>query len=458
MRKSILIPSVLLIAFGLVSPLIMGLVAENQFTSQLDKLSLDNNTGMAISDINFDRGYAQSDASVVMTFDDPSKELPTVSILFESKMQHAPINTGELGLSVFEIYSQDRLSFSEGPEELIEFVKDNMEGYFLSGYSRTNVMGSYDSVLSTAAVDFNAEAGKLNIQIEPVVINTKGQIDGSETVFDMTLPSTNINGTNVEGTEFGVKINSLSVVGALKTDARGVELGNTLMEVAQFTVESESGDTEIKNITFSAVSDLINNKIDTKMTYNFESIEGPLPVNSASYNVDFNGLSVASAQLSQDLQQHINDMETNPESSDDYFNQLLSATLQPGLQINQELKSNAFGGEWQANLDVEYVGIEGVETEEMKDPKIAIKGVAATLVVIADHAALSRSPLAPMLESLLKQGLITQDNTNLTSVASLTAGKFMINEVEIPVEPIIDGILLKLGQLQELQEKDVAAN
>jgi hypothetical protein len=454
MRKSIFIPSVLLIAFGIASPLIMGLVAEKQFTSQLEILSLDKNVGMAISDINFDRGYAQSDASFVMTFDDPSKELPTVSFLFESKMQHAPINTGEFGLSVFEIYSQNRLSFSEAPEELMKFVNDNMEGYFLSGYSRATVLGNFDSVLSSAAIDFNSAEGDLNIQVDPMVINTKGQLDGSETVFDMTLPSTHIKGTNAKGTAFSVEVSSVSAIADLRVGVSGITLGSSSMEFAQVSVMSAMGGAEIKNITVSSVSDLIDNKIDTTVSYNVKSIEAPVPVSSVSYDIDFNGLPLASAELVQDLQQHLDNMETNPESTGEYFNQLLNATLQPGLQINQALKANAFGGEWQADLDVEYVGIEGVEVTEMKDPKVAVKGVAATLAITADSTALSRSPLAPMLDRLLEQGFVTLDNTNLISVASLTAGKLMINEVEIPVEPIIDAILLKLTQSQE----DVAAN
>ncbi|MFQ3170145.1 MAG: hypothetical protein ACI9DG_000155 [Oleispira sp.] len=450
MRKSIFIPSVLLIAFGIASPLIMGLVAENQFTSQLDKLSIENNTGMALSDIKFDRGYAQSDASFVMTLDDPNNGIPVFSVLFESKMQHTPINTREFGFSVFEIYSQDRISFAQGPEALVKFVNDNMEGYLLSGYSRTNALGRFDSVLSTAAIDVNNDEGELNIQMDSMIINSTGQIDGSETEFDMKLPS-----TNIKGADFSAQIKSISMIGDSRVGISGIPLGSILMEVAQVSVVSAIGNTEIKKIGFSTVSELIDNKIDTTVSYNVGSIEAPLPVSSASYNIDFNGLPLESAQLLQELQFHVNNMEANPGSTDKYFNQLLTATLQPGLQINQELKTNAFGGAWQADLDVEYVGIEGAELAEMKDPKVAIKGVAATLVVTADSIALSRSPLAPMLDGLMKQGFITLDNTRLTSNASLTAGKLMVNEVEIPVESIIDGILLQLSQSQEA---DIAAN
>jgi hypothetical protein len=452
-RKSITISAVLLTAFGIVSPLIMGSVAEDQFISQLEKISVEENSGMAISDINFDRGYAGSDASFVMTIEDPSNEIPTFSVLFESKLEHAPLNITEFGLSVFEIYSQDRLSFSQGPEELVQFVNDNMAGYFLSGYSRATVLGSFDSVLSSSVVDFNITESQMNIQVEPMVINSAGQLDGSETQFDVKLPS-----ANIKGADFSMKIDSISFMGDLTTDANGIELGNSLLEIAQLSVESIMGGSEIKNITFSAVNELIDNKLNTNVRYNFESIEAPLPVSSASYNIDFNGLSVESMELAEDLQLHINDMETNPESAQEYFNQLLTATLQPSLQINQELKANAFGGKWQADLNVEYVGVEGIELLALQDPKVAVKSVVATLVITADSAALSRSPLAPMLDGLLQQGLITLDNTSITSVASLTAGKLMINEVEIPVEPIIDGILLEMKQLQELQEAELATN
>ncbi|MGR6870739.1 DUF945 family protein [Pseudomonas sp. HK3] len=450
MKKSIIIPAVLLTAVGITSPYIMGLVAENQFTSQLETLSVEYNSEMFVSDIHFNRGYAKSDASFVMTFADPSNEIPTISILFESNMQHAPVHMNEFGLSLFEIYSQDRLSFSQGPEELIAFVNENMGGYILSGYSRANVLGSFDSVLSTTDLDFSSEAGDLNIQMDSVVINSSGQIDGSETLFDIKLPS-----TNIESAEFNVKIDNLSTVGDRRTDTSGIELGSSVMEVAQLSIVSAMGEAKINNMTLSAVSDLVDNKVDTNFSYIIESIESPLPVSSASYKMDVNGLSMASALLIQDLQQQLDNMEINPESVDVYFNQLLTTTFQPGLHINQELKANAFGGDWLVELDVEYTGVDGVEIAALADPKVAIKAVAATMVVTADNNALLRTPIAPMVDGFLEQGLIKLDNTNVISVANLTAGKLTVNELEIPVEPLIDALLLKIAQSQE---EDAAIN
>jgi len=451
MRKSIIIPAVLFTAAGIASPLLMGLVAENQFTTQLEQMSAEQTAGKAsISDVQFNRGYAQSEASFVMTIEDPSTDLPAVSILIESDLQHAPISISEFGLSALEINSQDRFSLIQGPEDFIAFINDNMQGYFLTGYSRANVLGNFDSVLSSPALDFSSEAGDFNILMDSMVINTSGKLDGSVTDFDVKLPS-----TTIKGTEFSVNVASVTAIGDRYTDTSGVELGKTLMEVAQVSVVSAMGGAEIKNITLSAVSDLVGDKIDTNVHYNVESIVAPLPVSSASYHVDFNGLSVASAQLVQDLQKHLNEMEANPESADQFFNQLISATLQPGLQINQELKANAFGGDWVADLDVEYTGIEGVELAAMKDPKVAVQGIAATLVITADNAALLRTPLAPMLDGLLQQGFITLDNTNLTTAAYLNAGKLTINEVEMPVDSIIDAILLKLAQSQQ---EEVAVN
>jgi uncharacterized protein YdgA (DUF945 family) len=450
MRKSIIISAALITTFSIASPLLMGLVAENQFTTQLDVLSKEKNLPLVITDIEYNRGYSQSNASFVMTFDDVSDEMPALSILYTTELQHVPVNMNEFGLSVFEIYSQDHITLSQGPDALISFINENMGGYVLTGYSRANVLGGFESVLSTAALNFNNEAGDLNIQVDSLVLNTSGKLDGSETEFDVQLPS-----SNIVGTDFSVKLESISAIGDRRTDASGVELGSTRMEVAQLSITSATGSGDIKEISLSGVSDLIDNKIDTNISYKIGSIEAPFPVSSASYNVDLNGLAVASAQLVQDLQQQIENMELDPESAAAYFDQLLSATLQPGLQINQELKANAFGGDWKVDLDVEYTGVEGIELSALADPKVAVKGIAATMVITADKDSILRTPAAPMLDGLLQQGLITLDNTNLTSVAKLSEGKLTVNDLEMPVEPLIDALLLKIAQSQQ---EEVAVN
>ncbi len=444
MRTSIILSAALVTAFGFTSPLIMGLVAEQEITSQLEKVSTDSNVGFIISDIKFNRGYANSNSSFVITLDDPSTEIPAFSVLIESDMQHIPVNINDFGLSLFNVVSQSRFSFSNGPEELIKFVDDNMKGYFLSSISRMNPLGGFESMLSTPAVDFNNEAGDMNIKIDSMLVNGSGQLDGSESEFDLKLLS-----TSIKGPEFNLQIDNISAIGDRRTDISGVELGSTLINVAGVSILSAMGATELKNTSLLGVTDVIDNKINTNFSYNVESIVAPFPISSASYNIDFNGLPTESALLLQNFQSQIDAMETNPELLDEYINQLLTTTLQPGLEFNQKLKANAFGGEWLADLDVEYTGIEGVELAAMKDPKVAVKGVAATLVITADNTALLRTPLAPMLDGLLQQGFITLDNTNLTSVATLNAGKLTINEVEIPVDPIIESILLKLAESEE---------
>ncbi len=447
-RKPLLISTFLLTSAGLASPWILGQIAEKQFQTEL-AIAQSQNENLTISDATFDRGYLESKLSLNMTFDNAADEIPPFTFLIESNLTHVPVTSGEFGVLLFEIYSQDKISLVDAPEEVKTFITQQLGGTLFTGYSHANAMGNYDSVLSSAEFNFASEEENISINLAPMKISAQGNVDGTFTNFSLSMATSNFKGPN-----FSAEFSDITANADIKEHSSGVELGESGMNVGQLTVSSDKGNASFTNMSIAAISKIMDNKINTNVIYNIESVSSPLPLASASYDIDLNGFTLESAELMENLQAHLENVDPASFATDEYFNELLEATFQPGLQLNQQVKVNAFGGDWLADLDVEFNGIEGVELSELVDPKMAVKAISAQMLIKADSNAILQSPAANMIDPLMQQGFIKLEDGTLISVATLVDGKLTLNEQDIPVEPLINALLAKIAQSQQ----ETAAN
>ena len=449
-RKPLLISTLLLTSFGFASPWILGVVAENQFNTELADIKSESEYGdLTISNATFERGYLGSKASLNLTLDDASGEIPSFSILIESDLTHVPVTSGEFGVLVFEVYSKDSVTLVDAPEEVKKFVAEQLGGTLLSGYSHANVMGNYDSVLSSPEFKFTSEEENLAIDLAPIKISAQGNVGGSFSNFTVSIPTSSINTA-----DFSAQLSDITGHAEMEEHSSGLELGESGMNIGQLTVNSEKGGATFTNMSIAAISQIVNNKVNTNIVYNIEAVNSPLPLTSASYDIDLNGFTLESAGLMDNLQEHLENIDPESFTNDEYFNELLEATFQPGLQLNQEMKINAFGGDWLANLDIEFNGLEGVELSELADPKVGVKAISAQMLIKADSNAILQSPAANMIDPLMQQGFIKLEDGSLVSVASLMDGKLTLNEQDIPVEPLINALLAKIEEAQQ----ETAAN
>ncbi len=442
-RKPLLLSTLLLTLLGFASPWILGVVAENQFETEL-AIAQSENEYMIISNVNYERGYLKSKISLNIAFDDTEDELSPFSFLAESNLTHAPITFGEFGVLFFEIYSKDKMSLVDAPEEVKNFVSERLGDTLLTGYSHANVMGNYGSVMTSKALNYTSEKDAINIDLAPMTVSLFGNVDGSVSNFTLSIPTSNIN-LGV----FSAQFSDITGSANIEKHSSGLELGKSAMNVAKITVNPDSGGAIFTNMSVSAISEMVNSKVNTNIFYNIEAVDSLLPLTFASYNVDLNGLTLESADLMGSLQDHLENIDPETFTTDEYFNELLEATFQSGLQLNQKVKVNAFGGDWLAKLNIEFNGIDGVELSELIDPNIAIKAISAQVLVKADSNAVLQSPVADMVDPFMQQGFIKLEDGTLVSVASLIDGKLTLNEQDIPVEPLINALLAKIEEAQQ---------
>jgi hypothetical protein len=165
--------------------------------------------------------------------------------------------------------------------------------------------------------------------------------------------------------------------------------------------------------------------------------------------MELNGVSQDAVAMAEELNKKAEEFQPTSFSTDPFYGQFIKATLQPGLELNQELEIAAFDGKIFADLDVMFTGVEGVELEALANPEMAPKALKASFVARADNEAIFRTPAAPMIIDLIQQGMLQQNNTEVFTEVKLVDGKLTVNEQEIPIEAVVQGILMQMAAAEE---------
>jgi hypothetical protein len=111
--------------------------------------------------------------------------------------------------------------------------------------------------------------------------------------------------------------------------------------------------------------------------------------------------------------------------------------LQNSLQIDAEITISSFGGEHAGNLAILWPGLP--ELAHLNDFQLrdAIRALRLDLQLLADEAALHRSPVSQALTAYQQQKLVQSSNGQATVTAALNAGTLIINEQTLSLEPFL---------------------
>ena len=442
MRKPLIVATIAIAAGGFASPWIMGSIAEDQFSQTISLLKESEDTYMSIAESDFDRGYANSHARIKFAYTFPEDELPPFSVIVESKLQHTPLSSNDQGTYIFEITSEDKILLEDIPADVKAFIDEHLGGYLLTGNSHMSLFGNGGTTLSTQAVNFEDAMNQTLVQIDPIVMNFEGNLTASNGTMNFSVPNSIIKTPSAE-----ISINETTLSSDIIAHESGYNTGSSELTVQKINVLSQMGQIDLNNFSIEASTEILDEKLNTIMSYNIESISAPFPFTSARYDIEFNGLSLEAMALLDELNQQSAEFVPTALESEKFIIDIANATLQPGLQFSQALNVNAFGGNWFADVDLEFTGIEGIELQQLINPELAPKAISADIKVEIDSTAIMQTPAAPMVSPYLNQGLIKQTNEKLVSEIKLSNGKLMVNQQEFPIEPLIESLLMKMSEL-----------
>lgn len=441
MRKSLLATAIL-VAGGASSPWIMGSVAEQQFNQSVELMQQEATKNLSITEASFERGYASSKTRIKLGFQFPEEEIPPFSVVIESDLQHTPVSKNDAGMYFFEIASTDTIFLEDVPAEVQGMIDQYLGGVLFKGNSNINMLGDGRSVLKTQAISY--EDAVITAQSSPLTLIVEGNIGSNLGTAQIMLDQSSFKSPDAE-----VKIKDVVIDSTFDEHESGLTIGTSLLNVKEINILAQIGPTKISNMSLSTTTDVVNDKMNTQSTYSIEKIESMLPIHSIRYDMELNGVSQETMALLEELNEKANAFQPASLEADPIYGELIKATLQPGLELNQELEINAFDGKLFADLDVEFTGIDGVELEALANPELAPKAITANLVARADNVAIFKTPAAPIVAQYIQQGLIQQTDTQVSTEIKLVDGKLTINDQEIPLEQVMQALMMQMAAAEQ---------
>ncbi len=197
-------------------------------------------------------------------------------------------------------------------------------------------------------------------------------------------------------------------------------------------------------------------QLEAYQVLNVGGISGDLPLRSLSWSSEVkqvNGELVRQYyQLLNELQ---NEMNTEPTAVSAELTEpgqeLLLLTLQNRLEVNNFIKANAFDGDHNTELRLQWAGLSELDNVAALDIDAALAALTIDLNVSLDLEAILRSPMAEMVAPYTQQGYLTLDNGRLLLQASLRESVLHVNGDEIPLDQFFQAPHLKPGRTGKIE-------
>jgi len=319
-----------------------------------------------------------------------------------------------------------------------------MGDVLLSGYSHVNVFGNGGTELSTNPI-FEDESAQSKVEISPIKIAYQGNVEGTDGKITLSLDTLNL--SDITGS---ITLNGTHFDSVLAQDPSGLMVGSSAMNVSELKLVSPTLPLTLKDMVMTTNTEVVEEKLNTQVSYSIADIMSPIPVTTANYDIELNGLSKEALDLLEELNGQSEEYVMASLSDRQYLAKLLNAVMKPGLELNQELKLTAFGGQVFADVDVKFLGLDDPESL-MKQPgpeaiMKAINAYQANVHLKADNVAIMSTPAAPAIAQYIEQGLVVQTDTEVSSKILLKEGKLTINEREIPMEAVMQGLAAQLAE------------
>lgn len=437
MKKIALLMTTLLIA-ALIVPKFIGDRSKEAYLQSIDNYPKDDAT-ISFEHKSYEQSWFSSQAVTVMKI---AAGAPGEAIewILTSEIQHGPLLFTDKGPELGIAYVKTASSFSGLPEELQQLVDTYLAENPIVMTALIDLDLLSHDAMTIPAISFENE--KASGTIGGLQLAGTSQLDYSSIKGDIKLPASQILGDDVamniadgSGSYDYRKLNDFMLVGKSDITMPSIEV------VASQQIINLKGLSAAVNITEQ------NSKINMTEKVSIAKVEAPLPVTAFHYNFDLNQLDPKAlelwSKLQGDLQSNLQSnlaatgMNTNPEV-EEKLRQLLLVLLQNGLELNQLLKLDAYNGTLSIDWDTKYVGLaDNTHVLDVEDKAQLLKAVNAHLLIEADTAVVSSSPLAMVVTPYIENGYVVEKAGKLVSDIKLADGVMTINEQPFPIENIL---------------------
>ena len=201
----------------------------------------------------------------------------------------------------------------------------------------------------------------------------------------------------------------------------------------------------IDNATVSSNSSIEDDAINSKTVFGIDGIDAPIPLDSISFEAQYNDLLLAGMHEYGALMSNVS--ATDAARDDEFAGKLVTAVrnmMQPGSGSQLQLKLANSDGEVDVDLglglkDASASGMSDEALDNIVTGRDLLNLVAFTANLDADRAALAQTPIPTMLG--VAGDYITVDEDSITSRVNLEGANLNINGVVMPLDVLAGGML-----------------
>lgn len=439
MSRKLIIASVLAVlavVFFAVMPWMVGkTVQANLVNNLLQRLPADVQSQLRVSELSYDRGWFASSASYAVNYQ-PLGSTDSLPLQFDLQLQHGPLVRAreDWRLALASAQVQSRINSAE-VQQLLAEIPDQLPDIDL------DMIAGFDQSID------------LQLRIEPLQLRDangdfrfQGMTGSLHAAADNSAAVTLSMGalslkTYDSGYGFalqGLELDSATaqVNDVLAPSHATVQIpslrGNGLDAAQNFAAEG---------IAFSSrLSDNAANSqlLDAAQQISVQSIQSEFPVASLDWSLQVNRLSRdVLRSYSQLLAQAQSQTVTGGPVTTNVTQlgmELGTRFLRNELQILNASRVNAYGGDHSADLRLDYSGLPNLTEIARLDINELIAALDVSIELDLDLEALSRSPMAGMIDPYVQEGYIVIDNGRVKLLATLSDRQLVLNGESMPIE------------------------
>ncbi|MBA54881.1 MAG: hypothetical protein CMK89_10555 [Pseudomonadales bacterium] len=451
MKKLLIYAVAITVGVLLSFPLLTGFALERAYENRVANMPVQ--PGITIVSESYERGWFRSNALVRVSLNlgewlgDPSLEDDTFDVLVKSDLHHGPVLFTDLGTRFGLGYGS--LSFAgDGLQGLEQDLAQWLEAAPLKIHTIIYFDQSAHTELDIA--EYAADQGEDHIRFGGM--NVSLRTNGDLTKFDATLliqPSSMITtGLALDMTEAS---GSMSYEGATPYTL----VGESVFTVPKLAVNGKTLSLVLQDINMNNGSQMNQGKMDYFQTLEIGNLESPLPIQSASWHLEFTGVSPEGLERWSDVSLEIQKAVSNgtlplddkgePQLTpalEAELEQVMQALLQPGLGFVQRLDLGALGAQHHTHMNLKFEGLPaGVSLEGLDDPMQFLPAFSGALDLELDEPAVMNSQFADMVLPYQQQGLLMSEQGKLVLKAALQDGVLMLNGNPLPLEAMLQSAM-----------------
>ncbi|WP_426415032.1 DUF945 family protein [Aestuariirhabdus sp. LZHN29] len=433
MKKFSLLLALILVTGAAAMPYFVGTEAEQIYKREVARLNQQAaQSGLENVQHEYQRGLYSSHSRLQFEVRSEQSELDRIVVVIESDISHGPLLSTDSGLATGLYASRDSLFLEDVPQELADFLQETLGDQIATASTLVTFDQQLRSLAQIAAFSYRNQGVQFDFGGAELNLASNLQTDTSSGTLTL-LP-------------LSIKDDEGSVELSQGVGEFNVEMVNPSLAVGDFSIlfDTLQINTPQLNATLNALSmrtsqRLIDEKLSIEESISIGSIQAPVPLTAASYDLELSQLDPAAVDMwTQLANQFDQQLSENPELIEQEVRTLTSRIFQPGLTLNQGLRLDAFGGTVATNLDIRYIGLAGSQHPmDVQDPLLLLDALEADLLMSADEQAVNASPLAGMVDLYLDQGLLTREGDQLQLKGQLRGGQMTLNGQPFPLREML---------------------